>query len=142
MAQAAKAARPDVWITAVSAERANVMVRSLEAGRPIEVPEEPTVASALSGGIGIPNHHSFEMVKDLVDEHVLVSEDEILRAMAFAVDERSLIVEGGGAVGLAALLAAKLPKHPSEGGAGATAIILSGGNVSLADLAALNPPAG
>lgn len=140
VARAAKAARPDVWITAVSAERANVMVRSLEAGRPIEVAEEPTLASALSGGIGIPNHHTFEMVRDLVDEHVLVSEDEILRAMAFAVHERSLVVEGGGAVGLAALLAAKLPDRPYESGAGGTAIILSGGNVSLADLAALKPP--
>lgn len=141
VAQAAKAVHPDVWITAVSAERVNVMVQSLEAGRPIEVAEEATVASALSGGIGIPNHHTFEMVQDLVDEHVQVSEDEILRAMAFAVHERSLVVEGGGAVGLAALLAAKLPGRPGGSGAGATAIILSGGNVSLTDLAALIPQA-
>lgn len=140
VARAAKAVRPDIWITAVSAERANVMVRSLEAGRPIEVAEEPTVANALSGGIGIPNHHTFEMVKDLVDEHVQVSEDEILRAMAYAVHERSLLVEGGGAVGLAALLASKLSDRPNEAAGGATAIILSGGNVSLADLAALSPP--
>ncbi|GMR13324.1 MAG: hydroxyectoine utilization dehydratase EutB [Gemmatimonadota bacterium] len=142
VARAAKAVHPEVRITAVSAERANVMVRSLEAGRPIEVAEEPTLASALSGGIGIPNHHTFEMVKDLVDEHVLVSEDEILRAMAFAVSERGLVVEGGGAVGLAALLAAKLPDCPHEAGEGATAIILSGGNVSLAGLADLIPRSG
>ncbi|MFV2006695.1 MAG: threonine/serine dehydratase [Longimicrobiales bacterium] len=142
VARAAKAVRSEVWITAVSAERANVMVRSLEAGRPIEVAEEPTVANALAGGIGIPNHHSFEMVKDLIDEHLLVSEDEILRAMAFAVNERSLVVEGGGAVGLAALLAAKLPDCPDEAAAGATAIILSGGNISLADLTALIPGSG
>ncbi len=140
VARAAKAVRPDIWITAVSAERANVMVRSLEAGQPIEVAEEPTVANALSGGIGIPNHHTFEMVKDLVDEHVQVSEDEILRAMAYAVHERSLLVEGGGAVGLAALLASKLPDRPNDAAGGATAIILSGGNVSFADLAALSPP--
>ncbi len=140
VARAAKTVNPDVWITAVSAERANTMVRSLEEGRPIEVAEEPTLANALTGGIGIPNHHTFEMVKDLVDEHVQVSEDEILRAMAFAVHERSLVVEGGGAVGLAALLAGKLPDRPRGAGVGATAIILSGGNISLADLAALKLP--
>ena len=134
VARAAKAVLPEVWITAVSAERANVMVRSLEAGQPVEVAEEPTVANALSGGIGIPNHHTFEMVKDLIDEHVLVSEEEILGAMAFAVSERGLVVEGGGAVGLAALLAGKLGDGTNEARTGGTAIILSGGNVSLADL--------
>lgn len=139
VARAAKAVHPGVWVTAVSAERANVMVRSLEAGQPIEVTEESTVANALTGGIGIPNRHTFEMVQDLVDEHVQVSEDEILRAMAFAIRERSLLVEGGGAVGLAALLGAKLPDRPGKSGGGAMAIILSGGNVSLADLAALRP---
>lgn len=138
VAYAAKAARPDVWLTAVSAERARVMVESLEAGRPIELPEEPTLANALSGGIGIPNLHTFEMVRDLIDEHVLVSEEEIARAMTFAAGERALLVEGGGAVGLAALLAGKLDTDSPGIASGPTAVILSGGNVSLESLAGLS----
>ena len=135
VARSAKAAHPEVRITAVSAERANVMVRSLEAGLPIEVAEETTLATALSGGIGIPNQYTFDMVRELIDEHVSVTENEILHAMAFALRERSLVVEGGGAVGLAALLAGKLADRAHA--AAATAIILSGGNVSLANLADL-----
>jgi threonine dehydratase len=55
---------------------------------------------------------------------VLVSEDEVSEAMAFLLERTKLVVEGAGAVGVAALLAGKLEPRP-----GTTAIILSGGNV-------------
>jgi threonine dehydratase len=113
---------------AVSAERAAVMLASLRAGRPVELPEEVTVASALSGGIGPENRWSFPLVRALVAEHVVVPEEEILRAMAFAWRELRLVVEGGGAVGVAALLAGLW--HPRPGDGKVVVVVVSGGNVS------------
>jgi threonine dehydratase len=124
---------------AVSAERAAVMLASLRAGRPVELPEEDTVASALSGGIGLDNRWSFPLVRDLVSEHVVVVEEEIRDSMALAWRELHLVVEGGGAVGLAALLSGRWRPSPDAGGP--VVVIVSGGNVSRETLVrALSPP--
>ena len=72
----ASAGRP-VRVIGVSQDRAPVMVESLHAGRPIELPEEETLADALAGGIGLDNRHTFRMVRELVDETILVTEEEI-----------------------------------------------------------------
>ncbi len=119
-----KSVNRKVRIIAVSAANARVMYESVQAGKPTVMPEEETVANALAGGIGTANRHSFALVCELVDEHVLVSEGEIRDAMRFAAREHKLIVEGGGAVGLAALLHDRV-----TGGGGDMAVIVSGGNV-------------
>jgi threonine dehydratase len=66
------------------------------------------------------------MVQEYVDDTVLVSDEEIAAAMAFALEEHHLVVEGGGAVGVAALL------HQRASGLGHNVVaVVSGGNVSL-----------
>ena len=106
------------------------MYRSLEAGALQVLPEEDTIASALAGGIGVDNRNSFRLVRELVDEHVLVSEQEIRDAMRFAASEYHIVVEGGGAVAVAAVLTGKV-----IGGGGAVALVVSGGNVDPTVLA-------
>jgi threonine dehydratase len=91
-------------MVAVSAANAAVMLASVRAGRPIDLPEQETVASALAGGIGLDNRYSFELVRDRIHEHVTVTESQIQDAMAYAASSLRLVVEGGGAVALAALL--------------------------------------
>ena len=114
-------------VTAVSSARATVMLESLRAGRPVEIEEEETLANALSGGIGLRNRHTFKLVRDLVDRHVTVSEEATAAAVAYAARELHLVVEGGGAVGLAAALTgAWTPRDPGT----PIAIVVSGGNVS------------
>ena len=105
------------------------MVASLKAGRLVEIVEEPTLADALAGGLNPDNAYTFPMIRQYVDETVLVSEEDIARAMAFALTEHHQVVEGGGAVGLAALLAGKL-KLPGQ----RVAVVVSGGNVDIAKL--------
>jgi threonine dehydratase len=124
-----KAADPSIRTVGVSMERAPVMFHSLRAGTPIEMEEEPTLADALAGGIGLPNRYTFRMVQTYVDETLLVTEEEIAEAMAFALEYHHLVVEGGGAVALAALLAEKVGVLGKQVG-----IILSGGNVALSQL--------
>ena len=126
VACAAKELHPAVTITAASAERAAVMLASLQAGKPIDVPEEPTIASALTGGIGLDNEYTFALVRDGVDRHCTVTEDAILDAMAYSLARLHLVVEGGGAVALASVLSGAWTAA-SDGGP--MVILLSGGNI-------------
>ena len=117
-------------VVAVSARRASVMVRSVRAGRPVRVPDEETVASALSGGIGLDNRFTFNIVRDVVAEHVVVEEPAIRAAVARCFHDYRLVVEGGGAVGIAALWSGYQTR-------GHAAVIVSGGNIDPATLSAI-----
>jgi threonine dehydratase len=124
---ALKARRPSIRVIGVSAENASTMAASVRAGHPVDLPHQDTLAEVLSGGIGLQNRWSFEAVREFVDEHVLVTEDEISRAMRFALYTHHVLAEGGGSVPMAAALAGKLPPP-----AGPVAIVVSGGNVDPA----------
>ena len=123
---ALKQAKPDIYVVGVTMERGPAMVESLKAGKVVEVLEEPTLADALVGGIGSNNQYTFSLVQKLVDTTVLVSEKEIAQAMVYALREMNLIMEGGGAVGLAALLHEKIPGLGKN-----IVVVISGGNVEL-----------
>ncbi|HXY72910.1 MAG TPA: pyridoxal-phosphate dependent enzyme [Actinomycetota bacterium] len=118
-----------VDLVGVSAERAAAMAASVRASRPVDVPEEPTLAEVLSGGIGADNRYTLALVTRLVGEHVSVTEDEIAAAMRFAFLRHHVVTEGGGSVAIAAALAAKLP--PLRG---PVVLVVSGGNVDPAQL--------
>jgi threonine dehydratase len=124
---AVKARDPAIRVIGVSMERAPVMVHSLRAGRPIEMEELPTLADALVGGIGLDNRYTFRLVQQYVDETVLVGEEAIAAAIRFVHQQHQLVVEGGGAVGIAGLLQGKIGNL-----GGNTAIVVSGGNINPA----------
>jgi threonine dehydratase len=124
IALALKSADDSIRTVGVSMDRAPVMFHSLRAGHPIEMEEEATIADALVGGIGLDNRYTFRMIRDYVDETVLVTDEEITDAMAFALERHHLVIEGGGAVALAALLQGKI-----TGLRGNVVVVLSGGNV-------------
>jgi len=126
IALALKSLKPAIHIVGISMERGPAMVESLKAGHVVDVVEEPTLADALAGGIGLDNRYTFRLIQEYVDETVLVSEDEIAAAMTFALGKHHLIVEGGGAVGIAALLYSKV-SYLGEN----VAVVVSGGNVDL-----------
>ena len=125
VATALKAVRPGIRIIGVSMERGAAMYECLNAGRPMRVEELSTLADSLGGGIGVDNRYTFQMVRDLVDDMVLVSEREIAEAIRYIYWHERQIVEGSGSVGVAALLSSKVT--PS----GATVVLLSGGNVDM-----------
>lgn len=127
MAIAAKAANPGIRVIGVSMERGPAMVESLKAGKPVQVEEQPSLADSLGGGIGLDNRWTFPIVRDLLDDTVLLSEDEIARGMRHLYRHEQLIAEGGASVGAAALLAGKV--RPRDGRPIAT--IVSGCNVDM-----------
>jgi len=126
IALALKSADRAIRVIGVSMERGAAMHASLRAGRPVEVAEAPSLADSLGGGIGLDNRYTFALVRDLVDQVVLVSEDEIAAAMAHCYWHEQQIVEGGGAVGIAALLAGQV-----DAPGGRIVVVLSGRNVDL-----------
>ena len=125
VAAALKSKRPDIRVIGVSMERGAAMYESIQAGKPVRVDELATLADSLGGGIGLDNRYTFPMVRDLVDDIVLVTESEIAAAVRHSYWEERQIVEGSGSVGIAALLSGKvIPTGP-------TAVILSGGNIDM-----------
>ena len=71
---------------------------------------------------------AFEILDETLDDTVSVSDDEISEALVLCVERTKLLVEGAGAVGLAALLAGRIP------GTGSVAVVLSGGNIDATTL--------
>ncbi|WP_292351508.1 hydroxyectoine utilization dehydratase EutB [Mesorhizobium sp.] len=126
VAAAVKGVSPNTKVIGVTMARGAAMKASLDAGRPVEVEELPTLADSLGGGIGLDNRLTFGMCRDLLDDVILLSEDEIAAGIRHAYEEEREIVEGAGAVGIAALLAGKVKT------AGPAVLILSGRNIDMA----------
>ena len=106
IALTAKAINPQVRVIGVQPEASPAAYLSLRDGRPYEEYDAaPTIADGLAGGFGrLP----FEIAGDLIDEIVLVSEEETRAAVFALLELAQLVVEGAGAVGIAALLAGKV----------------------------------
>lgn len=126
VAVAVKSARPDVEVIGVQVESCAPFPASLEAGNPVPVPSALTIADGIA--VKRPGDLTLALIRDWVDEMVLVGEDEVSEAMVFLLERTKLVVEGAGAVGVAAVLAGKLGDRP---GGGRTVLILSGGNVGV-----------
>ena len=126
VALAMKSASPAIRVIGVSMEHGCAMHASLRAGKPVQVEEVATLADSLGGGIGLDNRYTFRMVQALVDDTMLVSEEEIAGAIRHAYDQEQLILEGSGAVGIAALLSGRIEA------AGTTVVMASGANIDMA----------
>lgn len=126
IALALKSAARDIRVVGVSMERGAAMYESQRTGRPVEVREEFSLADSLGGGIGLDNRYTFAMVREYVDDLVLVGETEIAEAMRYLYRQERLVAEGAAAVGIAAL------RHGRVGDVGRTVVaVLSGRNVDM-----------
>ncbi|SFQ29523.1 threonine dehydratase [Roseivivax halotolerans] len=126
VALAAKSINPDIRVIGVSMDRGAAMHLSIAAGHPVEVEEVASLADSLGGGIGMQNRLSFPLCRDLLDDTVLVTEDEIYHAMQVLFYEDRIVAEGACVVGLAAKLAGKVPA--AEGPVGT---IITGRNLDM-----------
>lgn len=124
IALTAKSIRPSIHIVGVSIEQSPAMLESVKAGKPVAVEEKDTLADSLLGGIGRENHYTLPLIRKYVDEHVLINETEIARAMAYAFREHSLVIEGASAVGLAAIQSKKIDTKGKK-----IAAVISGSSV-------------
>jgi threonine dehydratase len=110
-----------VKVFAVQSANAAAYPPSLRAGKPVEIKLQPTIADGIA--VAKPGKIPFDVIKRYVDRVVTVTEDEIAKAMVMLLERSKQVVEAGGAVGVAALMAGKVKPR------GKTAVILSGGNI-------------
>jgi threonine dehydratase len=123
---AVKSARPEVEVIGVQVETCAPFPSSLRAGQPIAVDSALTIADGIA--VKRPGPLTLALIDHWVDRVVVVGEDETAEAMVFLLERAKLVVEGAGAVGVAALLAGHVGPWADQG-SGVTAIVLSGGNV-------------
>ncbi len=126
-----KAMKPGTRIVGVEPETSAFMKASVEAGRLIDVDEQPTVADALAGGIE-PGAITFPLCRDLVDVFMTVPESAIVAAMATVQRSFGKRIEGAAAVPIAGLLG-----EPERFRGRTVVCIASGGNIDPARFDAL-----
>jgi threonine dehydratase len=129
IAIAIKSQRPDVQVVGIQVEACAPFLSSLELGLPVAVDSARTIADGIA--VKRPGEITLQLIDAWVDELLVVSEDEVAEAMVFLMERTKLVVEGAGAVGVAALLANKLASPVN----GTTVFVLSGGNVGAGMLA-------
>jgi len=120
---AVKALSPAARVIGVEPEAGDDYRRSLAAGRRIEIEVPRTIADALQ--VQTPGELTFEINRRLLDEVVTVSDRELIEAIRFSFERLKLVLEPGGAAGLAALLSQKVDLSAVE----RAGVILSGGNL-------------
>lgn len=123
IALAVKSLLPNVRVIGVQAENVAAVNRFLEAGKPVEIPYQPTIADGIA--IKHPAERTLEIISRCVEKVVEVSEEEIARGIFHCVQNNRLVVEGAGAAGVAALLAKKIDVAPKD----VVCTILCGGNI-------------
>jgi threonine dehydratase len=110
-----------IRVIGVQAENAAAYPSSLEAGEPVTVSTKPTIADGIA--VARPGDMNFPIIRDLVDDIVTVSDDDVARSLLVLLERAKLVVEPAGAVGVAAIMSGAVRDT------GRTVVLLSGGNI-------------
>ena len=133
-AVAAKHVRPSLRVIGVEPEAANDTYLSLKKGQRVEIPNPKTIADGLR--VPAPGKLTFPIVQQHVEDVLLVSEEELKESIRFVLERMKLLVEPSGIAPAAAV------RHRKRDFSGVrVGVILSGGNVDLAQLAGFLQPA-
>ncbi len=128
IATAAKAIRPDIRIVGVQTERFPAMVNAIQG---THLPQgTSTIAEGIA--VGTPGVITEAIVRQKVDELLLVDEGDIEQAIVMLLEIEKTLVEGAGAAGLAALI-----KHPQRFAGQRVGLVLCGGNIDPMLLASI-----
>jgi threonine dehydratase len=122
---AVKSVSPVVEVVGVESAAMPGFSAALEAGAPMEVEPQPTLADGLA--ISKVGSLAFALARDHVDRVIQASEDQIALAILRLMELQKTVVEGAGAAPLAALLSGKLPELSGR----KVVLVLAGGNVDL-----------
>ena len=134
IAAAVKQRRPDVRVVGVEPDGAATMRASLGAGHPVSLDRMSSIADGLMPLR--PGDQTFEHARQFVDEIVTVDDDAIARAVLWLFRRAKLVVETSGAATLAAILDEE--ETGAGSGDGPTVVVLSGGNIAIDTLVALD----
>ncbi|WP_225411073.1 threonine ammonia-lyase [Stigmatella hybrida] len=125
VACALKETNPRIQVVGVQAASIASMKSSLEAGQVTELAPGATIAEGIA--VRKPGDLTFPMVRKYVDEVVTVDEEEIANAILLLLEQEKSVVEGAGAVGLAALVNGHVPRAVGRN----AVVLLCGGNIDM-----------
>ena len=125
VAVAAKALNPNVKIIGVQTANIPSMHESMKAGKVTTAFKDTSVADGIS--VKTVGELTFSIVKDLVDDVILVEEGEIAEGLLFLMENQKVVAEGSGAVTTAAILSGKYIPKKNEN----VVCIISGGNIDI-----------
>ncbi|WP_172623396.1 threonine ammonia-lyase [Arabiibacter massiliensis] len=131
IACAAKAVKPSIKVYGVESEGAPSMRASLDAGEAVSVQTKESLADGID--VARPGDKTFPVVRELVDDVLVVSEGQIADAVRELASQQKLVAEGAGAVSVAAVMAGLVPVGADSN----VVCVVSGGNMDdqvLADL--------
>ncbi|MGH9409857.1 MAG: threonine ammonia-lyase [Vicinamibacterales bacterium] len=124
---AVKALSPSTRVVGVEVAASCPFTKSLAAGRLVTIDVQPSLADGLTGNLD-PDTITFDIVRTVVDEVVVVDETDLRRALAGMVAREHLLLEGAAAAGPAALVSGKV------NASGTIAVVLTGANIDPAKL--------
>ena len=124
VACAIKESNPKIRVIGVQTERLPSMVRAAEAGRPVTIAAEATIADGIA--VRRAGERTVPLVAKYVDELVTVEEEEIASAILVLLEREKTLAEGAGAAALAALLQKKTSLKGRR-----TAVLVGGGNIDV-----------
>jgi threonine dehydratase len=130
-ATAVKALCPSARVVGVEAEASGVNKRSLAAGRRLSIDIPRTIADGQQ--LTTPGAYPFEVMRERVDEVVLVADAEMVEAMVFLFDRLKLVTEPSGAIATAALLCHRVTAVEGQ----RIGVMVTGGNVGAGRFASL-----
>jgi len=130
-----KSVQPQVRVVGCSPENSQVMIRSVQAGRILDIPSLPTLSDGTAGGVE-EGAITFDLCRALVDEYVTVTEEDIAETLRTFIDTHHMLIEGAAAVAVASYLKLR-ERFVGQN----VVIVLCGGNIGLDTLKAVLTPA-
>lgn len=124
VACALKTANPNIKIVACSPQNSAVMMDSLEAGKILDIPSQPTLSDGTAGGVE-EGSITFDYCQKLLDERVKVSEEEIAEALKSFMTSHHMLIEGSAATVLAAYKKSQKSRYGQK-----VVLLLCGANIS------------
>ena len=116
---------PDIEVIGCSPENSAVMIHSINAGKVLDMESKPTLSDGTAGGVEMDSI-TFPICRDMIDESILVTEDEIKEAMVMYMKHEHQLIEGAAGTAAATLIKKKEDLKGKNIG-----VVICGGNISL-----------
>ncbi len=123
-----KSIHPGVAIIGCSPQNSQVMIRSVGAGKILDLPSLPTISDGTAGGIE-PGAVTFDLCRELVDGYETVAENEIKESLREFLQNQHMLVEGAAATAVAAMV-----KRRDRLAGKNVVVVICGANISLETL--------
>ena len=119
-----KSVNPSLQVVACQPAASAVMTESVKAGRIVDIPSDKTLSDGTAGGIEA-DAITFDLCRELIDDYVIVSEDQISEAMRGFIDSHHMLLEGAAGVAIAGLVSTAAEYQGKN-----VVVIVCGGNIS------------